>query len=363
VPWDRLDDLVPEELDRYWQLTLTFLQIARERWPEVLDERGFIEPAKRRDLLIKAEAARLARKTDGPVIAAGSTGSIPSTAELIATIAKLPHGAVVLPGLDTDLDEASWQLIGGNEEKGIAAAPGHPQFAMQALLARIGIGRDGVESLAAPSGSERVISEALRPAAATDLWPQRAADAAFAAAADTALETISVIEAANAEDESLAIAVALREAVEQNKTAALVTPDRALGRRVLAALARWNVAAEDTSGQPLSDTPAGIFARSPADTALGRLAPVTLLALLKHPLTRVGGSKQSQAVAALERAVLRGPRPRPGSDGLTHALKTFREQLDRYRRKEETELHRSDPRTMLFRQRSRGRNRSRRRAR
>ena len=37
--------------------------------------------------LIKAEAARLSRKTDGPVIAAGSTGSIPATAELIATIA------------------------------------------------------------------------------------------------------------------------------------------------------------------------------------------------------------------------------------------------------------------------------------
>src|SRR5208282_4534837 len=113
---------------------------ARERWPEVLDERGLIEPAKRRDLLIKAEAARLALKTNAPVIAAGSTGSIPSTAELIATIAKLPHGAVVLPGLDTDLDEASWRLIGGDPppypppqagEGRVGAAPGHPQFAMQ----------------------------------------------------------------------------------------------------------------------------------------------------------------------------------------------------------------------------------------
>ena len=122
---------------------------ARSNWPAILRERGFIEPAARRDALIKAEAARLARKTDAPVIAAGSTGSIPATAELIATIARLPHGAVVLPGLDTDLDEDSWRLIAGDEGKGIAPAPGHPQFAMQALLTRIGIARDAVESLGA----------------------------------------------------------------------------------------------------------------------------------------------------------------------------------------------------------------------
>src|SRR5271163_2840645 len=114
VAWDRLDDLVPDQFDAYWQLTLKFLQIARERWPEVLKECECIEAVERRDRLIKAETARLARKTDAPVIVAGSTGSIPSTAELIATIARLPHGAVVLPGLDTDLDEASWRLIGGD---------------------------------------------------------------------------------------------------------------------------------------------------------------------------------------------------------------------------------------------------------
>ena len=105
VSWNKLDGLVPDFLDQYWQLTLKFLELARSNWPAILDERGFIEPARRRDALIKAEAARLARKTDGPVIAAGSTGSIPATAELIATIARLAHGAVVLPGLDTDLDE------------------------------------------------------------------------------------------------------------------------------------------------------------------------------------------------------------------------------------------------------------------
>ena len=249
VPWDRLDELVPDELDRYWQLTLEFLKIAREAWPAILAERGAIEPAARRDRLIEAEAARLAAHTDGPVIAAGSTGSMPATAELIATIARLPHGAVVLPGLDTDLDAESWDLIAGRRDAAgrelIPPAVGHPQFAMQALLRRIGITRDAVVALGEPAahGRERLVSEALRPAAATDRW-QRARRLRLRRRASTPRsQALSVIEAANAEEEALAIAVALREAVETaGKTAALVTPDRALARRVLAALERWNIA-------------------------------------------------------------------------------------------------------------------------
>ncbi len=173
VPWERLDDLVPDAIRQVTgSYTLEFLQIARAAWPAILQERGLHRGrSTRRDALIKAEAARLARKTDGPVIAAGSTGSIPSTAELIATIARLPHGAVVLPGLDTDLDEASWRLIAGDEKKRIAPAPGHPQFAMQALLTRIGIGRDAVvHSGSNRAGASGLVSEVLRPAAATDLW-------------------------------------------------------------------------------------------------------------------------------------------------------------------------------------------------
>ena len=48
---------------------------------------------------------------DRPVIAAGSTGSVPATARLLKAIARLPNGALVLPGLDTELDaEAQAEL-------------------------------------------------------------------------------------------------------------------------------------------------------------------------------------------------------------------------------------------------------------
>jgi ATP-dependent helicase/nuclease subunit B len=346
VDWKKLDGLVPTDLDEYWQKSLRFLIIAREFWPARLKELGAIEAAERRDRLIAAEGKRLTGST-APVIAAGSTGSMPATAQLLATIAKLPHGAVVLPGLDTDLDDASWALIAGNaDDKTYDGAPaaGHAQFAMQALLERMGVTRKDVNQLSPPAqhGREMLVSEALRPAATTERWHAHAKKKDFDAATNTALASLAMIEAANAEEEALAIAVALREAVEtKDKTAALVTPDRALARRVLAALARWKVDVDDSGGDSLADTPAGVFARLAAEAAIGGLEPVTLLALLKHPLLRLGqpAGGHAIAIATLERALLRGPRPRPGSDALAQALSTFRNNRD--------QLHRSDPRWLI----------------
>jgi ATP-dependent helicase/nuclease subunit B len=345
VPWERLEALVPDHVSAYWQLTLEFLKIARETWPAILAERDLIEPAARRDRLIAAEAARLSAAAGGPVVAAGSTASIPATAELLATIAQLPHGAVVLPGLDTELDEPSWDLIGGARDRAgrivLPPAAGHPQFALHAFLARIKMRREEVHALApaAAHGRERLLSEALRPAAATDRWRERLRGDHIG----RAVERVALIEAAQPAEEALAIAVALREAVEDPQAiAALVTPDRGLARRVVAALGRWNVAVDDTGGEPLADAPAGVFGRLAAEVALGGVEPVALLALLKHPLLRLGlsAARRRRAVAALERAVLRGPRPQPGTAGLVQALTTFEQNRHA--------LHGSDPRRRIW---------------
>ncbi len=347
VSWEKLDKLVPDEFDRYWQQSLEFLQIARKAWPNFLNENGLEEAAKRRDRLIELETKRLTN-SNAPVIAAGSTGSMPATAKLLATIAKLPHGAVVLPGLDTNLDKESWRLIAGDGDApahdGGNPAASHAQFAMHALLDRIGIVREAVKPLAAsqPHGRERLVSEALRPAATTQAWQKQREDAAFNTDADRACASLTMIEAATTEEEALAIAAALREAVEtEGKTAALVTPDRALARRVAAALERWDVPVDDSGGDSLADTSAGIFARLAAETALAGVEPATLLTLLKHPLLRLSSpaNAHARATAALERAILRGPRPRAGTAGLKHALETFR--------KTRGEVHATDPRRQV----------------
>src|SRR5262249_35901565 len=145
--------------------------------------------------------------------------------------------------------------------------------------------------LAAPAahGREMLVSEALRPAATTDRWQTRLSAPAFTMAADGAMAGVSIIEAANPEEEALSIAVCLREAVETpDRTVALVTPDRALARRVISALERWQVEVDDSGSDALADTRAGTFARLAAEVSLGGLEPAPLVALLKHSLLRLG---------------------------------------------------------------------------
>jgi ATP-dependent helicase/nuclease subunit B len=355
VAWDALDGLVPDQLDPYWQHSLEFLLIARTAWPAHLAEIGKIEPAARRDSLISAEAARLTAHHKGPVIAAGSTGSMPATAKFLHAVARLPQGAVVLPGLDTDLDEESWQGIGGiRDAQGrftTHPASNHPQFAMHALLDRFGIARSDVEILepAAPQGREVLLSEAMRPSNATAQWHDRLQRPEIATKISGGMKNLAVIEAPNPEMEALAVAIALREAWHLGKSAALVTPDRALARRVMAALDRWNLDFDDSGGDALIETSAGIFARLAAEAVAGGFEPPTLLALLKHPLCRLGRAPGAFKAArdALELALLRGTRPPSGTAGLARDFTRFRDELLKLERGEVSSLHRAEARTHL----------------
>ena len=355
VAWEALDKLVPDQFDKYWQHSLEFLRIARKAWPEHLKEIGRIEPAERRDRLIEAEAARLTAHHEGPVVAAGSTGSMPATAKFLNAVAGLKQGAVVLPGLDTDLDEEAWQTIGGvRDAQGkftTQPSSNHPQFAMHGLLDRFGIKRSDVEILGTPGpqGREVLVSETMRPSSATEQWHDRLAQPDVSLRIAGGMTKLAVVEAPNSEMEALAIAVAMREARHLNKSAALVTPDRALARRVMAALRRWNLEFDDSGGDALMDTPSGIFARLAAEAACKGLEPPTLLALLKHPLFRLGGASGAfkHAIEILELALLRGTRPQAGTAGLARDFDRFRVELRKLRSHETSSLHASEPRAKL----------------
>lgn len=317
IGFEPLANLVPERYARHWQITLEFLRIVTEHWPKILEAAGAIDPATRRNRLLDAQAALWCRRPPAdPVIAAGSTGSIPATADLLRTVASLPTGRVVLPGLDRHLDVDAWEML----------EPSHPQYGLKRLLGHFGIERrdvpDWSPSSVSVAGQARatLLAEAMRPAGSTEKWRQLSGTLS----AD-ALHGLRLIECPTPREESGVVALLMREALEApGRTAALVTPDRALARRVAAELERWGIEVDDSAGTPLDATPPGSFLRLLAQAAAEDLAPLALVALLKHPLA-AGGMEPARfrrRARRLEIALLRGPRPASGIEGLRGALST-----------------------------------------
>ncbi len=307
LEFSALAGLVPDDLAAHWQLTLEFLSVITTHWPRILAEEGCIDPALRRDRL-QALLADLWRRhpPEDPVYAAGSTGSLPGTAELLEVVAQLPRGLVVLPGLDTAMDETVWEEV--------RDTPTHPQYGMAQLLDRLNCQRAQVRVLGGASrtdgGRLKLLNDALLPAGATASWRS------LPPYEDQALAGIRRIDCTTPAQEAAVIALLIREALEDpEKTVGFITPDRDLARRVCIELRRFSLEVEDSAGTPLDNTPPGIFIRLvatvAAEAAAGGFSPVALLSALKHPMA-AGGVSRAQCrhfVRAGEALALRVQNP------------------------------------------------------
>lgn len=302
LDFEKLQDLAPIELAAHWQKTTEFLTIVTRQWPRILEAEGMQDEV----TVTRERMFMLANKwqnspPDFPVIAAGSTGSQPATAALLHSIASMPNGMVILPGLDRDMAKDAWEQLD----------PTHPQWGLKKLLGDTKIHQ-------APSTKNQALSTLFSPATLTAHWRE----------ADVNLENdfahLSLMQADTQEDEARMIAYKLREALETpGKTAALVTPDRALARMVAAQCARWNIVIDDSAGQPLTQTPTAIFMRLLLEVAASGGAPVPLLALLRHPFAALGKNTMEtrELSRTLEAACLRGVRLQPSMDALADDLK------------------------------------------
>lgn len=310
----RVARLVEADLAAHWQASAAFLAIAVEAWPARLAELGLIDPQARRVRLLRRLAESWeARPPHYPVIAAGSTGTVPAAAAVLGAVARAPQGCVVLPGLDLDLDDAAWSEVGDQ----------HPQGALKALIGRHDVARDAVRPWPAketPAQADagrarrRLIAEALKPPRSTADW-RKAIDAMQAEGGDPVgegLRGLTVMSGRTEEATAALAAVLMREAVEQpGRTCALVTPDAQIARRVQARLGRWGLAADSSAGAPLSGTRTGVLLGLAADLGGDGFGATGLLALLKHPAVTLGMDEAAFRTArdALELHGLRGPRP------------------------------------------------------
>ena len=316
LSFDRLDKLVPERYATHWQRTLELLHVVTSYWPKTLAAAGCIDPADRRNRLIDALTELWQREPpQRPVIAAGSTGTIPAVSRLLKCIAAFPSGLVILPGLDRSLDANSTVAAASDET--------HPQYGMLRLLTNLGITTQEVAEYRPNSASHQytdrrqLLSEIMRPAATTDAWRD------LEPFPKKTFNGVKRIVCPNEAEEARVIALALRQSLEDaSKSAALVTPDRGLARRVAAALRRWKIEVDDSAGLPLAYTPPGMFLNLVAAMVSKRFAPVAPLAAMKHPLAACGHDRDvfRDNIRLLERRVLRGPKPEPGLEGLRQAV-------------------------------------------
>lgn len=319
----RIPGLYDLENARHREAILQFLAVAREAYPTRLDAIGRIGSQRRRSQILHREAARLAATaTAAPFIAAGSTGTIEATRALLKVIAGLPNGAVVLPGLDCTMDESSW----------LAAGPTHPQFALKQLLASLAIDRSMVEELGDGVAGRRswLASELMRPANTAHLWRDKLAGRETDVF--EAMEDVELVEARSLPEEAMIIALILRECLEHpGRTACLVTPDRQLARRVKAELARWNIAIDDSAGEPLIHQGGAALLNLLLEAILQNFSGETLAALLRHELSLFGAAAADarRAGTLIELVLLRSGMGTPDVAALPHALRLARDDNER----------------------------------
>ncbi|TRW98843.1 double-strand break repair protein AddB [Paracoccus sp. M683] len=270
----------PGEHARHWQNALDFLKIAADFY---LDGPPVDRPARQR---AQAETAVLGWAEgldlpDAPVIVAGSTGSHGATRLFMQAVAALPNGAVVLPGFDFDQPPAIWD---GLDEK----AEDHPQARFAPLIRKAGYPHRWTDTPAPSPARNALMSLALRPAPVTDQW---IADGPLLGDLGPATQALTLIEADTPGAEAEAIALLIRQIIEDGQPVTLITGDGGLNRRVRAALDRWHLVPDDSAGLPLPLTPPGLFLRQVAALFGQPLTIDALLALLKHPVTATGSEK------------------------------------------------------------------------
>ncbi|MDJ0857478.1 MAG: double-strand break repair protein AddB [Dinoroseobacter sp.] len=278
VPLEALQTIDVGQLSEYWSQALKFINIIA---PFLSEPENTGPEALQRTRIVSLIADWAKAPPQHPVLLAGSTGSRGTTALLMDAVAQLPQGAIILPGFDFDQPGKVWTAL-----EDALTSEDHPQFRFARLLDRNGLTHRDVDpwTATAPAASSRnaLVSLALRPAPVTDQW---LSEGPYLSDLTAACAGMTLVEAPNERIEAQAIALCLRNAANAGKTAALVTPDRVLSRRVAAALDRWRIVPDDSAGRPLNLSPPGRFLRQLARELGQAVRADALIALLKHPLT------------------------------------------------------------------------------
>lgn len=270
-----LDQIIPEEFSEHWQVTLEFLYQVYDQWQEYLQAHNLISKAEQRNLILKSQQ-KIWQDSNKNIIIAGFSSTIPAMLDLMKTVYHLPNGEILIQGLDRSLEFSDLSEV-------------DYLYGVYEIINHLDIDKKQIADFCnAQNIRQELTSLAMLPSDKTTAWRL---DNSISR---ETLKNTSYIECENEQNEAEIISLILRKELETPvQTVSLITPDRNLARCVASNLEKWNITANDSSGQPMQHTPVVNWLKLVLNMVVDNFSPVSFLACMKHPFASCGENKAS----------------------------------------------------------------------
>jgi ATP-dependent helicase/nuclease subunit B len=271
----KLAYLVPTDYAEHWSETLSVFQALTAALEEQLEFHQLIEPITHQRNVVQTILHEWHHSPPSyPVIAAGSTASTPITAQLLHGIAALTHGTIVLPSVDMQMQEKTWQTI----------SVSHPQYHLKQWLDASGLTRQNVTCISLGDATrEHFIIEMMRPAENNAIGSESTEKKLLSSDAQSCLP-ITLHECADDIAEVETIMLMVREALHQGvKQIVVVAEDDCFSQRLSHALDAYHIPVNRASGIHATHHPAYRMMMLVAELLFLPYSSAQLLAVLRLP--------------------------------------------------------------------------------
>lgn len=260
---ENIDSIVREDLNQHYQSTLSFLNLIKHHWPNIIQAEGKPESRPHKIKQLDQFITTLKDRKKGRIFAIGTTGSLPTTRKLLQEINKHPNGHILFQGIPAYTEE-QWNEIDET----------HAAFGFKQTLKELETDPQTIKTIGKKSNREICIEKAFLPANHTGNWQNLEINNTHI------FHGLHKIEASKIQIEALSIALAVLDQKTQKKKTLIVTSDRDLISHVQHAFSRLGLILEDSVQPALTETPLGQSFEKYI-TVLNEDTPQNILTLLK----------------------------------------------------------------------------------
>ncbi len=308
IDLSKLNEIDDSNLSQHRLLTLDFLKNFHVKIKNSLLKKNIFFASASQNFIIQKFVSLLENQgSKAPIVIAGSTGSVSFSAKLIRAISQKNY--VVLYGATNE---------NFTEEN-------HPQFFLNRLIQFLKIEKKTITQIAeekfclSSNTRQNLISLMVLPSAETLKWQEIYKHLDIEKTAQDLTKNFRLIEAKNEIEEAKIIKLILHEALQNNKTTALITNNDKLASLVKLELTQDNLPFNDARNLSIFNSHLVNFLLLILELIESDFNSHSLLAILKNPLC--SHSKDKEILADFEIKILRQDRANSGLDGIKKKLK------------------------------------------